>query len=106
MPAREALARSLLGSGRRQESMSEYEQIVRQPNPSIGTVMNYARLLFLDGLGKGSENQDWTQLRSVLSLLDSIPEAAINVAVLRAEVLVAEGKLEQAEAVAAGSNRK
>ena len=56
MPAREALASSLAErAAAMQESISEYSQIVQQPNPSVGTVVNYARLLLLDGFGKGSE---------------------------------------------------
>ena len=95
--AREDLARALLKAGRRQEALAEYAQIVRQPNRSIGAIVNYAQLLFLDGLGKGNKGQDWAPLRSVLELLDSMPEAADYVTVLRSDLLAVEGEPQAAE---------
>lgn len=95
--AREDLAMALLKAGRRQEALAEYAQIVRQPNRSIGAIVNYAQLLFLDGLGEGHSGQDWAHLRSVLALLDSMPEAADYVTVLRSDLLATEGDLQAAE---------
>lgn len=95
--AREALANAFLRSGRIQESMAELSQIVQQPRPMVSAVLSLARLQFLDGLGRNASGDDWNPLRRVLDQLESIPDAANEHAIMRAELFVAENKMVEAE---------
>lgn len=94
---REALANAFLRSGRIQESMAELSQIVQQPRPTVSSVLSLARLQFLDGLGRNATGDDWNPLRRVLDQLESIPDAANEQAIMRAELFVAENKMDEAE---------
>ena len=95
--AREALANAFLRSGRIQESMAELSQIVQQSRPTVNSVLSLARLQFLDGLGRNASGEDWNPLRRVLDQLESIPDAANEQAIMRAELFVAENKVDEAE---------
>ncbi len=98
-PARESLANALLRSGRIQEAMSEFTQITRQANPPASAVLSLARLIFIDGLGRNLQGDQWAPLRQVLTILEKIPEAADDLAIMQAELLVVEEKLPEAEAI-------
>ncbi len=97
--AREALSNAFLRSGRIQEAMVELAQIIQQPTRTVSSLLSLARLQFLDGLGRKATGEDWNALRSVLSILDTIPEAANDLAIMRAELLVVENKPDEAEAL-------
>ncbi|MCU0709326.1 MAG: tetratricopeptide repeat protein, partial [Pirellula sp.] len=96
-PARDALAVALFRAGKVQEALSEYGQISAQSNPSPAMMLNYARVLFLDGLSKNAKDVNWNQLQDVLSKLDSFPEIADDVAILRAELLLNQSQRDEAE---------
>ncbi len=95
--ARAALASALARSGRVQEAMTEFTRLVQQPKPLASSWLSLARLMFLDGLRRNAKGDDWTALRQVLTNLDSIPEAANDLAIMRAELLVVENQLDEAE---------
>jgi len=95
--AREALANALLRSGNIQESITELSQIVNQPNAPLSAGMSLARLLFVNGLGRGATGEAWEPLRQLLTRLEVFPEAANDLAILRSELLVVEKQPEEAE---------
>ena len=99
MSAREELAQALLQRGRLRDSMSEYMLVIDRPNPSVDAQVSFARLLFLEGLRKAANTRNWDRLQKLLSTLETIPEAATKVAVLRAELLVAQGQPQEAESL-------
>lgn len=90
--ARQALAGALLRTGRLQEAKSEYQFVVRQPKPPISAIVGLARVMFLDTIRNAGTKPDWTQLNQVLSILEQYPEAANELAILRAESLYASGQ--------------
>ena len=97
LPGRVSLADALLDAGRIREAMGEYWQIVRQPDAPVEAMLSLARAIFIDNLGQGSEQADWGQFDQVLKILADRPDAAAEVAVLKAEKLVALKKPLEAE---------
>jgi tetratricopeptide (TPR) repeat protein len=97
--ARESLANAFLRSGRIQESIAEFSQIVNQPNAPLTAGLSLARLLFVNGLGRNASGEDWDPLRRLLIKLEEFPQAANDLAIMRAELLVAEKQPEEAEAI-------
>ncbi len=99
MPAREALAGALLRAGRVQDSLKEYSQINAQSETNAASLLNYARILFKKSREPDATKNDWLALRDVLDQLDQVPELAEDVTILRAELLVNEGNVNEAEAL-------
>ena len=97
VPGREAWSHALLERGRLRESLSQFTLLVERPNPSVAARVGYARALFLDGLRQSGENWQWTELPDALETLDSIPAAATDAAIIRAEWLAAKGQLQEAK---------
>ncbi len=95
-PAREALADALMRSGRTQEAIAEYWQIVRQPQAPVSAMVTLAQLLFVNNLGQGYAVADWSTFRQVVDLLRTKPSAKTQVTLLDAEMLVLEDKQEEA----------
>ncbi len=95
-PAREALADALMRSGRTQEAIAEYWQIVRQPQAPVSAMVTLAQLLFVNNLGQGYAVADWSTFRQVVDLLRTKPSAKTQVNLLDAEMLVLEDKQEEA----------
>ena len=97
--ARESLANAFLRAGRIQESITEFTQIVNQPNTPISVGLSLARLLFIDGLGRNAQGEDWNPLRQLLERLSANPDAANDLAIMQAELLVVENKSSEAESL-------
>ena len=97
--ARESLANAFLRSGRIQESITEFSQLVNQPNAPLTAGLNLARLLFINGLGRNLAGDAWDPLRQLLTRLEEFPEAANDLAIMRAELLVVENQPEEAETI-------
>ena len=99
LAARESLANALLRSGSVQQSISELSQILNQPNAPLSAGLSLARLLLVEVLGRNASGESWEPLRQLLTRLERFPEAADDLAILRAELLVAENRPEEAEAI-------
>ena len=99
LAARESLANALIRSGSVQQSIAELSQILNQPNAPLSAGLSLARLLFVEGLGRNASGESWEPLRQLLTRLEEFPEAANDIAILRAELLVAENQREEAEAI-------
>jgi cellulose synthase operon protein C len=103
LPAREALAEALKRAGRYHEAAFEYENIVAQPDPAAESLLSLARLLMIIELQRGSR-ADWTRVNQLLDeAAASRPQAAAEVAPLRAEILVASGEHEPAADILQGA---
>ncbi len=99
LAARESLANAFLRTGRIQESIKEFSLILDQPNATLSAGLSLARLLFIDGLGRNTSGEAWDPLRQLLARFDGYPEAANDLAIMRAELLVVENEAEEAEAI-------
>jgi len=96
---REALAIALMRSGRTQEAISRFRQLAQQPAASPSVLINLARLMFIDGLGRDLQGADWDPLRQVLEVLESKTENSPDIAILRAELLFVDKQPDEAESV-------
>jgi cellulose synthase operon protein C len=95
-PAREALADALVRSGFTQEAIAEYWQIVQMPQSPVEAAVALAQLLFVNNLGQGTSAADWDSFNKILDLLKKNGTIAPQVALLEAEVCVAEGRVSDA----------
>lgn len=93
--ARQELASALYRSGRLQEATGEYWNVVRRPNPPVGSVLGLAQLLLVEGLRKDASQADWSQLEQLIGILREIPEATAQVAILQAELQAVRGESQQ-----------
>jgi tetratricopeptide (TPR) repeat protein len=93
--ARQELASALYRAGRLQEAAGEYWNVVRRPNPPMGSVLGLAQLLLVEGLRKDASQADWSQLEQLIGILKEIPEATAQVAILQAELQAVRGESQQ-----------
>lgn len=96
-PGRQALAEALLRNGRMQEAVAEYRQAVSQPNPPLGVIVSWTRLMFVETLSRGGATPDWGPVERGLEMLQAHPAATDDWTVLRAELLLAKGQAQEAE---------
>jgi len=93
--ARLGMADALVDRNQIDEAIQQYRLVrSRSSNPQVPIVL--ARLLTLQNLSRQPDRRDW---REVEQLLDAAAEAApddINIPILRAEVLVAQDKFDEA----------
>lgn len=97
--ARRSLAATLLKKGHFQESLQEYRQLARQPNPKTESLITFARLLFLNAVNRNPQAPEWSELNLVLATLSRQVAAQDDVAILRAEQSAASGDYDQAEQI-------
>ncbi|TWU18091.1 tetratricopeptide repeat protein [Allorhodopirellula heiligendammensis] len=108
LPVRERLALAYLRSGRVDEAVQEYSLIANRPDVPIQAPLNYARLLLMQNLGREPGDRDWGPLESLIAILAQQPSFSADVALLNAEILVAQEKPDlarQALATAPGEPR-
>lgn len=90
LPGRERLAFALMQSGRLDEAVQEYRIVSERPDVPIRAPLNYARLLLMQTLSKEPAQRDWSRLQQLLSALKNEPSFSTDIALLTAEILVAQ----------------
>ena len=101
LPGRERLAIALLQSGRVDEAVQEYRSLASRAGLPITAPLNFARLLILQNLGRDAARQNWEPVTSLLEKLDQEEALAGEVAVLRAEMLSSQDRVDEARQVLA-----
>ncbi|MCO8120613.1 tetratricopeptide repeat protein [Stieleria sp. TO1_6] len=108
LPGRERLASALLQVGRIDEAVQQYRSIAARPGVPIAAPLNFARLLLLQNLGRDEPRRDWRQVEQILQTLTERQgensDVMAEVAILRAEMLLAQGKADAADAALAEAN--
>ena len=98
--ARMELAEVYLSLNKFQEAAEQYEKVVNGPHPEIEAAIGLARVMIMMRRREEPAKRDW---KPVENLLDQIerqqPALGPNLAVLRAEVLLAQGFPDKAEAL-------
>lgn len=89
--ARQAMAASYFALGRLDEALEEYRQIASQPIAPANVHIQIARLQFLRNLQR--PQRDWKEVEDALSKADP---KAVEVVVLKSQVLLEQGKPDQA----------
>ncbi len=110
LAGREELAIALLDAGRTEEAAEEYrviaEQVQKSPNKSglpMNLVLNQARLLVMQNLGRDPSARDWVSIDRLLQSLEDEVGNSKELVVLRAETLLAQTKIEEARTLLAGA---
>ncbi|KAA5546248.1 tetratricopeptide repeat protein [Roseiconus nitratireducens] len=99
LPGHERLAAAYMKLGRLDEAVQQYEVVANRPNGSITAPLNFAWLLYSQNLGRPQESRDWSQFETVLDAMSKDPKRASDVAVLRAKMLLVQGKGDEARSV-------
>ncbi|MEM6473453.1 MAG: hypothetical protein AAF802_28095, partial [Planctomycetota bacterium] len=99
LPIRERLAGALLDAGRIEDAIREYQTIAAQPDVPIEAPLNFARLLLIQNLNRTEAERDWRPLESLLDALFDHAGVRPEVAVLKAEVMLARGQPDSARRI-------
>jgi Tfp pilus assembly protein PilF len=96
LAAREQLAMALLAAGRVDEATAEYMNIATRDQAPAGAALNLARLLVLQNQAKESSKRSWEQVDSILDKVEAALGPLNDIAVIRAESLMARERVEEA----------
>jgi tetratricopeptide (TPR) repeat protein len=99
IPARLGVATGLLASGRIDEAIDEYREIAALTRAPASVLAQLTRLLILANLRRTPKEQDWDIPNQLLERIAEIDSASPVVPLLRAEILVNQGKSDEAEAL-------
>lgn len=94
LPARKGLAATLLAMGRIDAALDQYRSLIADL-PEAGIMV--ARLLILKNLRLPPERRNWQEIKAVLDKLSADMPGTADVALLNAEILLAQAKLAQAQ---------
>jgi tetratricopeptide (TPR) repeat protein len=99
LPAHLRFASALLAAGRAREAVRELQAVQRRPDaPAAGWAL-LARALLLRNLGLPPGQRDWEEVNRALDQAARATPDAVEVPVLRAEALAAQGQPDAARAV-------
>jgi len=97
IPARAGCAAALISVGRVDEALQEYWQIMKMDKAPAAGWIQLARLMILKNLRLDRAQRDWMQVQWTLEQAGHANPKSASVVILRAEVLVAQDRAEQAE---------
>jgi tetratricopeptide (TPR) repeat protein len=92
--ARQLLAASLFANGRHDEALEQYRQLAALPDAPPNAWAQVARLLLLRGAERGQA--DWREVESALERAEKAEPGAVEVTMLRCELLYAQRKEDKA----------
>jgi len=95
--ARGSLAEVLLSSGRVDEALEEFQQAMRLGKMPGGGWLILARMLLLRNFRRPLEQRNWLEVEQALDRAARTMTDAVQIPILRAEVLVAQNRVAEAE---------
>jgi tetratricopeptide (TPR) repeat protein len=98
-PARAALAEALLKAGRTNEAMVEYAFLRRKITRD--SAIPWARMQIVRTLQMPAARRDWEEATDTLREAERLIPDSVDVPILRAEILLAQGRVADAESVLA-----
>jgi len=98
-PARAGIAEALLRAGRVDEAMIEYRQLMKLGTAAKLGVIPWARMLVLRTLRQKPSQRRWGPVEHTLDEVERLVPDSVEVPILRAQVLVAQGRTEEAKAL-------
>ena len=96
IPARLALAESLMNANLLQEAVTEFQQILSKPAAPVSAAIGLAKSLLLLNLRTPPNQQNWTEFDDVLKRIEQLDLPITEVVILRMEKLLAKGEREEA----------
>lgn len=97
--ARAGLALALAEAGQTDEALAECRRAVARPGAQGFAWTAQARLLIARNLRLPESRRDWTEAEAALARVEQRTPDALDVALLRAEILAARGELERAQSL-------
>ncbi len=95
--ARLGRAMAFLELGRLDEAVNEYRNVVQLGKATPQAVLEFTRLLVLSTLSKPAQERDWREVQQWLDALEKDDTTKADAVILRAEILTAEKRLQDAE---------
>jgi len=102
LPALRGLARSKAASGQIEEAIEDYRLVVKHESALPTDRIELARLLLVRNLRRAKSDRDWREIEELLSEIEAAG-GAIDALVLRAEILLAEGKNDETTVMLKGA---
>jgi tetratricopeptide (TPR) repeat protein len=96
-PATLHLGRLLLAQGKTEEALRLLQALTLRPEPPVEASLELARAWLLMNLGLPEDRRNWEAPLRALKVAEQSPAYQIEVALLRADVLLAQGKPTDAE---------
>ena len=94
--ARKELASALAGLGKLDEAAEEYRTALRMPGASAGLRVELCQVLVAKNLRLPPQQRRWDEVERVLNESEASLPGLVNLAILRAEILVAQEHLDAA----------
>ncbi len=98
-PARLGIAEALLEAGRLDEAIAEYAHLRDRKQTILGGAIPWARMQILRTLRTPPAQRDWTIAERALEEAARLVPDSVEIPVLRVEILVAQGRVDEAEAL-------
>lgn len=97
VPARIGIANALQSAGRIDEALDEYRRVSTTSETPLSVLVHSARLMLLSNLRRNATEQNWTPVNTLLDEIERLSPREPQVALLRAEILVAQRQERAAE---------
>ena len=98
-PARQGLTDALLASGRVDEAVQEYYNLIQMKKVPPSGLITFASLLIRQNLQQSSDEQNWNQVDKIIDQAEKANPDADQIPLLRTEVLNAQNRTAEAEIV-------
>ncbi|MGO9107808.1 MAG: tetratricopeptide repeat protein, partial [Thermoguttaceae bacterium] len=96
-PARVGLAEVYMNRGNYAEAAEQYRQLLRGPQPDTDEALLLARTLIMIRLSEDKDKRNWEPVDGLLKQIEEKRSLTPSVAVLKAEVLLAKDRPDEAE---------
>jgi len=106
IPARVGLASALLSTGRIEEALQEFRQLMRMDRAPAAGWIDLARLVVLKNLRLDPADRDWFEAERLIEFAERANPDNASVPILRAEVFVAQDRMQDAEVLLQESQEK
>ena len=103
-PAAAAKAETLMALGRLEDAKKEFASLTQRG--SAGGLLAMARAEILKSLRVPKQRRDWTAANSLLDMAEKSELNSVQIPILRAEILLADERAEEADALLAAAQEK
>ncbi|MGO8751158.1 MAG: tetratricopeptide repeat protein [Thermoguttaceae bacterium] len=91
-PARAGVAGSLLASGRLDEALDEYRQVMKLENAPVSGLLRLAQLEIVRNLRLKKADRDWSEAERLLKVAQGNLPDAVQIPILQAEIRVGQDR--------------
>ncbi len=99
IPAKVGLTEALLAAGNVDDAIKEYRELGKLGRLTTAGLIPMARMFILQNLRQASSDRNWAPAEQVLEQAEKANPDAVQIPILRAEILVAQNRQADAEAL-------